>query len=87
MEVNAYLIWNVIVTIELAPIWFSIRRNEKLIDETKTSMSHGQLAVAKMYVTKKDLAEDVSRILTQQTSIIDSINRLDAKVDSLLLEK
>lgn len=87
MEVNAYLIWNVVVTLVLAPIWFSIRRNEKLIDEAKTSMSHGQLEVAQMYVTKKDLAEDVSRILTQQTSIIDSINRLDAKVDSLLLEK
>ena len=86
MEVNAYLIWNVVVTLVLAPIWFSIRRNEKMIDEAKTSISHGQIEVAKLYVTKRDLAEDVSR-LTQQTSIIDSINRLDAKVDSLLLEK
>jgi len=43
--------------------------------------------MGKLYVTKKDLAEDVSRILDQLRSVTSSINRLDAKVDSLLLDK
>tara|TARA_B100000427_G_C15517044_1_gene598643 strand:- start:3517 stop:3780 length:264 start_codon:yes stop_codon:yes gene_type:complete len=87
MEFSLLLIWNLVVTLILGPIWFSIRKNEKEIAINKTEIFTSRIEMGKLYVTKKDLAEDVSRILDQLRSVTSSINRLDAKVDSLLLDK
>jgi len=87
MEINPLIVWNAFITLVAAPILYGIRKNENENSELRLTLSEFRIETAKMYVTKKDLAEDVDRILQQQTSIIDSINRLDAKVDSLLLDK
>ena len=87
MEFNLLLVWNLIVTLILGPIWFQIRKNEQDIDSNKAEIYSGQVEVAKIYVTKKDMAEDVGRILDQLSAMSSSINRLDAKFDSLLLDK
>ena len=57
MEITSYLIWNVILSLVIAPIFYSIRQNaaenkriDILINKTREEM-------ARNYVTKDDLAD------------------------------
>ena len=77
MEVTSYLIWNVILSLIIAPIFYSIRQNtaenkriDILINKTREEM-------AKNYVTKNDLAEDIDRVIS-------NLNRLETKIDKLI---
>ena len=87
MEISPLIVWNAVITLIVAPLYYTLRKNEKDIESLEEVVADFRVETAKMYVSKKDLAEDVDRTLIQLASIIDSINRLDAKVDSLLLDR
>lgn len=77
MEITSYLIWNVILSLVIAPIFYSIRQNaaenkriDILINKTREEM-------ARNYVTKDDLAEDIDRVIS-------NLNRLETKIDKLI---
>ena len=74
--VDAHIIWNILLTFVLAPLGFLVRnvlteqkRIDILVNKTREE-------VAKDYVTKDELAEDMERLVRM-------IERIDQKLDRL----
>ena len=76
MEVSPYIIWNIFVTLVLAPILFSIRQNATEIKRQDILINKTREEIAKEYVTKSELKDDMS-------NIIDRIKLIDEKLDKL----
>ena len=76
MEISAYIIWNVFVTLVLAPILFGIRQNSTELKRQDILLNKTREEIAKEYVTKSELKDDMS-------NIIDRIKLIDEKLDEL----
>jgi hypothetical protein len=76
VEVSAYIIWNVFVTLVLAPILFGIRQNSTELKRQDILLNKTREEIAKEYVTKSELKDDMS-------NIIDRIKLIDEKLDKL----
>lgn len=73
---DAHLVWNVILTLLLGPLGFLVRNilsEQKRID---ILLNKTREEVAKDYVTRDELQEDMERLMR-------SIERIDAKIDRL----
>ena len=73
---DAHLVWNVVLTLLLGPLGFLVRNilsEQKRID---ILLNKTREEVAKDYVTRDELAEDMERLMR-------SIERIDAKIDRL----
>ena len=76
MDFEAHIVWNVILTLIVMPLaWWvrsthdEIRRQDILLNKTREE-------IAKDYVSKRELAEDMNRIL-------DAIEKLNDKLDRI----
>ena len=76
MEVSPYIVWNVLITLVLAPIWFQIRQNSTELKRQDILINKTREEIAKEYVTKSELKDDMS-------NIIDRIKLIDEKLDKL----
>jgi uncharacterized membrane protein len=76
VEISAYIIWNVFVTLVLAPILFGIRQNTTELKRQDILLNKTREEIAKEYVTKSELKDDMS-------NIIDRIKLIDEKLDKL----
>lgn len=76
MEVSPYIVWNIFVTLVLAPILFGIRQNSTEIKRQDILINKTREEIAKEYVTKSELKDDMS-------NIIDRIKLIDEKLDKL----
>ena len=76
MEISAYIIWNVFVTLVLAPIVYGIRQNSSEIKRQDILLNKTREEIAREYVTKSELKDDMS-------NIIDRIKIIDEKLDKL----
>jgi len=76
MEISTYLIWNMFITLVLAPIFFSIRANTSENKRLDILLNKTREELAGKYVTKTELADDIGRILS-------SIGKLEKKIDRL----
>jgi len=76
MEVSPYIVWNIFVTLVLAPILFGIRQNTTEIKRQDILINKTREEIAKEYVTKSELKDDMS-------NIIDRIKLIDEKLDKL----
>jgi len=76
MEISPYIVWNIFVTLVLAPILFSIRQNATEIKRQDILINKSREEIAKEYVTKSELKDDMS-------NIIDRIKLIDEKLDKL----
>jgi hypothetical protein len=76
VEISAYIIWNVFVTLVLAPILFGIRQNSTELKRQDILLNKTREEIAKDYVTKSELKDDMS-------NIIDRIKLIDEKLDKL----
>tara|TARA_R110000744_G_scaffold335454_1_gene440782 strand:- start:788 stop:1027 length:240 start_codon:yes stop_codon:yes gene_type:complete len=76
MEISTYLIWNMFITLVLAPIFFSIRANTGENKRLDILLNKTREELAGKYVTKTELANDIGRILS-------SIGKLEKKIDKL----
>ncbi len=54
MELSAYIIWNIFITLVLAPIWFQIRQNSAELKRHDILLNKTREEIAKDYVTKKE---------------------------------
>ncbi len=77
MEVSMYIIWNAILTLVYAPIIYAIRQNANETKRIDILINKTREEIAKDYVSKKDLNEDMERML-------DRFDRLEAKIDKLI---
>ena len=76
MEISPYIVWNIFVTLVLAPILFGIRQNSTEIKRQDILINKTREEIAKEYVTKSELKDDMN-------NIIDRIKLIDEKLDKL----
>jgi len=76
MDFSTHMIWNVFITLVLAPIFYSIRANTNEIKRLDILLNKTREELAGQYVTKTELADDIDRIL-------ESIGKLEKKIDRL----
>jgi hypothetical protein len=77
MEISGYIVWNIIVTLVLAPLVYGIRKNETEIKRVDILINKTREEVAKEYVTKSSFNLEFERVL-------DKLDKLDAKIDKLI---
>tara|TARA_R100000458_G_C8264767_1_gene239926 strand:- start:1429 stop:1671 length:243 start_codon:yes stop_codon:yes gene_type:complete len=76
MEISTYIIWNIFITLVLAPILYNIRQNATELKRQDILINKTREEVAKEYVTKQELKDDMSRLM-------DRLEKLDEKLDKL----
>jgi len=76
MELSAYIIWNIFITLVLAPIWFQIRQNAGELRRQDILLNKTREEIAKDYVTKNELRDDMSVLM-------DRIDKIGEKLDKL----
>ena len=76
MEVSPYIVWNVLITLVLAPIWFQIRQNAAELKRQDILINKTREEIAKEYVTKNELKDYMN-------AIMDRIDKIGEKLDKL----
>ena len=76
MEVSAYIIWNVFITLVLAPIWFQIRQNSGELRRHDILLNKTREEIAKNYVTKDELRNDMTIIMERMDKISEKLDKL-----------
>ncbi len=72
----SHLIWNVILTLVIAPLAWWIRTSHDEIRRQDILLNKTREEIARDYVSKRELAEDMNRIL-------DAIEKLNDKLDRI----
>ena len=73
---SPYIVWNALITLVLAPIWFQIRQNAAELKRQDILLNKTREEVAKEYVTKNELRDDMN-------AIMDRIDKIGEKLDKL----
>ena len=77
LVVNAELLWNILLTLIIAPLGFLVRQYISEVKRLDILLNKTREEVAKDYVNKTDLTADMDRIF-------DRFDRLEDKIDSLM---
>tara|TARA_R100001198_G_scaffold66904_1_gene39916 strand:+ start:167 stop:409 length:243 start_codon:yes stop_codon:yes gene_type:complete len=76
VEISAYIIWNVFVTLVLAPIVYGIRQNSAEIKRQDILLNKTREEIAREYVTKAELRDDMSRLMERIDKISEKLDKL-----------
>ena len=76
MELSAYIIWNVFVTLVLAPILYGIKQNATELRRQDILLNKTREEVAKDYVTKDELRNDMTVIMERMDKISEKLDKL-----------
>ena len=76
MELTPYLFWNIFITLVLAPLMYGIRQNTSELKRLDILLNKTREEVAKDYVTKSEVKDDMN-------VLIDRLEKLDEKIDRL----
>ena len=76
MELSAYIIWNIFITLVLAPIWFQIRQNSGELRRHDILLNKTREEIAKDYVTKDELRNDMTIIMERMDKISEKLDKL-----------
>ena len=76
MEFGPEMFWNIIITLVLAPIFYSIRQNTTEAKRLDILLNKTREELAKDYVTKNELRVGMNDLL-------DRLEKLDEKIDKL----
>ena len=68
--------WNILLTIVIAPIVYSIRQNFVELKRIDVLLNKTREEVAKIYVTKDEMETSTDRVIRM-------LNKLEAKLDKL----
>lgn len=79
MELTPYLVWNIFISLVLAPLLYGIRQNSSEIKRLDILLNKTREELPKEYATKNELRDDVSQIL-------DRFDRLEEKLDKVLVK-
>lgn len=77
MEFSWYIVWNVLITFVIFPIWNAIRKNETEIQRLNILINKTREEIARDYVTRSSFNIEFERVL-------DKLDKLDAKIDKLI---
>jgi hypothetical protein len=76
MELSAYIIWNVFITLVLAPIWFQIRQNSAELRRQDILLNKTREGIAKDYVTKLELKDDFNLLMERMEKLHEKVDKL-----------
>jgi len=76
MELTGYLLWNIFLTLVIAPILYSIRTNTSELKRLDILLNKTREEMAKEYVTKQALKDDMTRVF-------DTLDKIEEKLDKL----
>ena len=76
MEVSPYIVWNALITLVLAPIWFQIRQNAAELKRQDILLNKTREEIAKEYVTKNELRDDMNAIMDRMDKISEKLDKL-----------
>ena len=76
MEFDSHIIWNIILTLVIAPLAWWIRTSHDEIRRQDILLNKTREAIARDYVSKRELEQDLTRILN-------AIQKLDEKLDRI----
>lgn len=76
MEFDSHIIWNIILTLVIMPLAWWIRTSHDEIRRQDILLNKTREEIARDYVSKRELEQDLARILY-------AIERLDEKLDRI----
>ena len=76
MELSAYLLWNILLSLVVAPLLYSIRGNTSEARRLDILLNKTREEMAKEYVTKKELSVNMDRVF-------DTLDKIEEKLDKL----
>ena len=76
MELSGYMLWNIFLTLVVAPILYSIRGNTAENKRLDILLNKTREEMAKEYVTKKELSVNMDRVF-------DTLDKIEEKLDKL----
>jgi len=76
MELSAYLLWNILLSLIVAPLLYSIRGNTSENKRLDILLNKTREEMAKEYVTKRELSVNMDRVF-------DTLDKIEEKLDKL----
>ena len=76
MELTPYLFWNIFITLVLAPVLYSIRLNTEEAKRLDILLNKTREEIAREYVTKNELKDDMSRLMDRMEKISEKLDKL-----------
>ena len=76
MELTPYLMWNVLLTLVVAPLLYTIRGNTSENRRLDILLNKTREEMAKDYVTKTELEGDMERVFAILDKIEEKLDRL-----------
>ena len=73
---TSWIIWNIIVTLVVAPLIWNIRQNQEELKRQGVLLNRTREEIARTYVTKDELENNMERIMR-------ILNKLESKLDKL----
>jgi hypothetical protein len=74
--VSPYIVWNVLITLVLAPIWFQIRQNAAELKRQDILINKTREEIAKEYVTKLELKDDFNLLMERMEKLHEKVDKL-----------
>ena len=76
MELTPYLMWNVLLTLVVAPLFYTIRSNTSENKRVDILLNKTREEIARDYVTKTELEGDMERVFAILDKIEEKLDRL-----------
>jgi hypothetical protein len=80
MELTPYIMWNILLTLVIAPLLYTIRSNASENKRIDILVNKTREEMAKDYVTKIELESDMERVFM-------TLNKIEEKLDKLFEAK
>ena len=80
MELSPYIMWNILLTLVVAPLFYTIRSNTSENKRIDILVNKTREEMAKDYVTKVELESDMERVFM-------TLNKIEEKLDKLFEAK
>ena len=76
MELSPYILWNILLTLVVAPLLYTIRGNTSENRRLDILLNKTREEMAKDYVTKTELEGDMERVFATLDKIEEKLDRL-----------
>ena len=76
MELTPYIMWNILLTLVVAPLLYTIRGNTSENRRLDILLNKTREEIARDYVTKTELEGDMERVFTLLDKIEEKLDRL-----------
>ena len=76
MELSPYIVWNILLTLVVAPLLYTIRSNATENKRIDILLNKTREEMAKDYVTKAELEGDMERVFAILDKIEEKLDRL-----------